>query len=903
MRRHASHSLWPHFALLVCLFFLSLCATRAWYDAGQERADRGRPHSRERNSTPPDHRPVDWTGELDLAPPSIESAPEKRNRFASVIAAVDEVATFFSAARPGNLVKAVANATAAQQVERPQDTAPGIRPSGTISATERQEHSSRSSILPPVEVATEESGIAKSSSSDDRDGGSKALRAERHGPDAAAGPVVCVSDEGDRLAVRPRLFPRRKSIVVAESEPDTPLAVAPDGLKWLQVEPTSLLRDLDELEATASPPVSEWAAGTRTTIQRLNSTLPQDRADHSATLSNLLQSGERASRLAEQLPPGEREAFERVRSAVIRRAAVWAALGEVGIRPGEWKAAGNRLRQSVSGLRSGIQGAPQAEDWEKYLLLDDVLAAWDDEPERDDKRVRHLIERLSDRLDNPDLTPAQRALLATGAFAAFRRDFGDWAAAIVDLEILCKAIEAHESRGGELYATRIAADTRLLALASRPEVRRAAETIDRYYRGANLRLAVSAKLLQRMIPEQPLVAEPVRDTIAGASVAGRSLTETDVRVVLVPDPRNWRIGLRVTGGVSASTSSTSGPATFHSAARTEYVARKLVVLTPAGLYSFPAVAGAEADNMLRAIDTSFDGIPLIEGLVRSIVLGQHEKSRRQAMAEVESKVSYKARQRLDAELDERLHDVAGRVRRNVLNPLVGLDLRPQTVELATSSERLTTQVRLAAPRQLGAHTPRPLALSDSLLSVQMHQSVLNNFLEQLELAGRKMTLPELYAEVATKLGRDLKVPDDLSRTASIHFARNDPVALSIKDGRVRVTLSLREVKDGRHSFHNFKVHAYYRPEADGLRARLVRDGIIEIEGRALPTGEYMVLQGVFVGLFSDSRPFSLVDDERSRDSRLAGLMITQLVLHDGWIGLALGPSHPHRSALMTRTVR
>jgi hypothetical protein len=225
------------------------------------------------------------------------------------------------------------------------------------------------------------------------------------------------------------------------------------------------------------------------------------------------------------------------------------------------------------------------------------------------------------------------------------------------------------------------------------------------------------------------------------------------------------------------------------------------------------------------------------------------------------------------------------------------------MELSTSAERLTAQMRLAAARQLGAHTARPLALSDSLLSVQVHQSLLNNFLEQLELEDRKLTLPELYTEVATKLGRDPTVPDDLSRTAGIHFARRDPVTISFQDGRVRVTLSLREVSDKRRSFRNFKVHAYYRPEADGLRARLTRDGIVEIDGQALSTGDYVVLQGVFVKLFSDSRPFSLVNEERSRDPRLAGLMITQLVLKDGWIGLALGPAHPQRAALMTRTVR
>jgi hypothetical protein len=343
---------------------------------------------------------------------------------------------------------------------------------------------------------------------------------------------------------------------------------------------------------------------------------------------------------------------------------------------------------------------------------------------------------------------------------------------------------------------------------------------------------------------------------------------------------------------------------LHSAGQTAYLARKLIVLTPGGLYSFPSVAGAEAENMLRAINTSFDGIPLIEGIVRSVVMNQHEMSRPQAMAEVESKASYKARQRLDTETDQRLQNAVARARKNVWNPLEVLGLVPQPRTLETTAERLTTEVRLAAKRQLAAHTPRPLALADSLMSVQVHESVPNNLVGQLGLADREFTLPELYQEVARKLNRPVaEAPRDLSQTARIHFARHDPVAVALEEGRVRITLSLREVKDRRHRFFDFKVHAYYRPEVHGLDVRLVRDGIIEIDGRALPAGDYMVLQGVFVSLFSQDRPLALGGGRLNDDPRLSGLMITQLVAEEGWLGLAIGPGHAQRTAVTTWPVR
>ena len=65
-----------------------------------------------------------------------------------------------------------------------------------------------------------------------------------------------------------------------------------------------------------------------------------------------------------------------------------------------------------------------------------------------------------------------------------------------------------------------------------------------------------------------------------------------------------------------------------------------------------------------------------------------------------------------------------------------------------SPARLTVRLRVASPNQLGGHTARPQAPSDSLGSVQVHESAINNALDQLHLASRTFTLPELYQHLA-----------------------------------------------------------------------------------------------------------------------------------------------------------
>jgi hypothetical protein len=115
-----------------------------------------------------------------------------------------------------------------------------------------------------------------------------------------------------------------------------------------------------------------------------------------------------------------------------------------------------------------------------------------------------------------------------------------------------------------------------------------------------------------------------------------------------------------------------------------------------------------------------------------------------------------------------------------------------------------------------------------------------------------------------------------------------------------VTLAIAKVQRRRTVFRDFKVHAAYKPQLHGLRAELVRDGVLEIEGPRLRPGNHIALQGIFVKLFAPSRPISLIRSEHGADPRLAGLMVTQCILDDGWLGFALGQEHPQRVARLTR---
>ena len=90
------------------------------------------------------------------------------------------------------------------------------------------------------------------------------------------------------------------------------------------------------------------------------------------------------------------------------------------------------------------------------------------------------------------------------------------------------------------------------------------------------------------------------------------------------------------------------------------------------------------------------------------------------------------------------------------------------------------------------------------------------------------------------------------------------------------------------------------PSADQLDANLRRVGIIELIGdnRPLPIGQRVALSGIFNRVLSKSRKLQIINRQISESPQLRDQQVTQFVIHDGWIGVALGPQAPGREAAM-----
>jgi hypothetical protein len=109
------------------------------------------------------------------------------------------------------------------------------------------------------------------------------------------------------------------------------------------------------------------------------------------------------------------------------------------------------------------------------------------------------------------------------------------------------------------------------------------------------------------------------------------------------------------------------------------------------------------------------------------------------------------------------------------------------------------------------------------------------------------------------------------------------------DNSAQVTLRLARLEVEKQAWTDLNVIATYEPETNGLDAIFSRNGPIRLSGKNLNTRSNIILRGVFSKMFTRNRQVHLLPEKAMHDARLADLAVNQLVVHDGWVGLAIGP--------------
>ncbi|HVT30874.1 MAG TPA: hypothetical protein VHE81_22905, partial [Lacipirellulaceae bacterium] len=497
----------------------------------------------------------------------------------------------------------------------------------------------------------------------------------------------------------------------------------------------------------------------------------------------------------------------------------------------------------------------------------------------------------------------QNRVAARGSLGPYFERVTGHSATVHDASALSQNLETYESTGDPTLGRYLADQEQKLQSSSSAVDRTLAEAMEQHYRNANIRVAVTAAMLNRLAGQSRDESNIVRDRVAGTFVRGMSDTRSNSRVLLDPSADSWQLELTAKGVVESNTLADGGPVQFRNHGTTNFAAREKVVVNDKGIHFKQTDANAYCRNRLVGVTTDYDWVPIFGSIVRDRALDEYGAKQGRARFEIESRVESQARESLDEQTREAVDRIRQRTYDRFAAQLDQFDIKLTPVEMKTTAERLVARVRLASDQQLGSHTPRPRALSDSLASVQVNETALTNLAVTLGLDGKRYTARELQQKIREKLPKiAVNGPLKERHETVFQFAPQDAVQAHIHDGRLELTIAFAAVEFDHEVMPKVVVHAYYTPSVAGLNAELVRDRTLGIEGR-LDSVERAELHNIFNRVLPPERHLPVVHIDTEHEKAFEGLMITQLVMEDGWLGMAVGPTREHRVAQRSRSLR
>ncbi|MFG0289835.1 MAG: hypothetical protein ACF8CQ_16765 [Rhodopirellula sp. JB044] len=563
-------------------------------------------------------------------------------------------------------------------------------------------------------------------------------------------------------------------------------------------------------------------------------------------------------------------------------------------------AIGDHVTTTIERLRTELAQTGDLDGWNTFLLLDEIESAVDS----DDADARSLLaQRFLSRLDHHMLDGVHREWLQRDTIRVLASAMQTWTAQPIDYARLLSDIERGETNSIDLAAIKVSEAFQALRFSNDIDAARVAKAIDVTYRNANVRTAISVDLIDRLMPPVEPRSEPIRTNVLGNLVRGTSTVSTDLSLRLTPSPNSWNLAIATNGTVNTHSRSGQSGVSVLSNGHNVFNATTPLIIRPNGYDIGHTHVSVSGSQRLSAIRSQYDGWPLIGSLVRGIAQSRFQEVQPVAQQISENQIRDQVTSEMQKQLEAKSQIAEHRLDEFVFGPLGRLDLDPKVIDLKTTPKRLVARYRLAGDWQLASNTPRPRAWSDSWMSLQVHQSAINNTMERLMPTGQAKTIEQFYTQTMELFGREApELPEDVPADAMIEFAKTRPVTIEVENGKLWLTLRVVSLSQSNGpALRRFIVRAAYRPQIAGLDARLVRDGHLSISGPGMSMRQRIPIRAVFNKILAEGRHIPLTTPKLIEHPATQGLAISQLEMRDGWLALAISPETSSRVAVGVRS--
>ena len=535
--------------------------------------------------------------------------------------------------------------------------------------------------------------------------------------------------------------------------------------------------------------------------------------------------------------------------------------------------------------------------WQEYLQISDLQQEFSSL--NADKSAKKKASRVTlARMASPALSDAQRNYLNQTVPASLVSSLKETASGDVDQYRLLKAIEWNEQKPSGVASNYINDQFQNLMWSQDPNRQAAAAQLQAHYRNANVRVAVSQRMLNRMIPDSPVVNEPVNEHVMGATIMGQSQIRNRLSVQLVEDPTRIALQLHTNGEVDSDTVAKKSGFEIRNAGNARFQAFKDLSFDRRGMFSSGSpIASAQARQRLVTMRSNLDSLPVVNWVARRLA---KKKLAEQAPATnqlVERKIKESASLKLQQGVEEQVAQMKTALKAKVMEPLISMDLNPEALQLATTRNRIVMRYRLAGFDQMAADSPRPTDSEFDYLSLQLHQSLLNNIIQRVEIESQTFTPESLLKHLSDVVGLNPEKPIAKSKhEAEFVFANYDAIRVELLKGKVHIKLNLKSLRVGKgKTWRNITISSAYVPTIVGSQILLKQEGMIGVKGKKFRIGDQIAVRAIFEIVLPESYQFNTVPARLT--DKLAGytLVLSKLDIADGWAGLVYDEVPMHQA--------
>jgi hypothetical protein len=426
-----------------------------------------------------------------------------------------------------------------------------------------------------------------------------------------------------------------------------------------------------------------------------------------------------------------------------------------------------------------------------------------------------------------------------------------------------------------------------------------ADAVNTFYNHYNVRGIISGSLINRLSQDTRVESGAVNDFILGADVYGQQTTTARVGARLLPNASAASIQLEVNGTSHADTKSyprDRNDVVIFSQSVSNFLARRRIDITADGLRAGEPIVSVSTSNQVLGASTPVSGIPLLGSIGRSVAMSTAAGRRPEVEAIGSSRVRERVLPKFASESDNRVAQLNDIYQSRIIDRLTERKAFPEVLNFSSTSTHLFVFGRTARHDELGGYEPLLWLPGDSQVTIQLHESALNNAFAHAGTTRKKIdenTIARLTGEEAEPATDDLELASAVESVISIELSDIDPVRVRFENDGVNLGFHAASIVRGDEKLANQFVSVHYAFEPLARTVKVVRKGDIELrpvrdeEQRARTDAQLVSrfrdsLDLIFLPEFEVSASPQLAD----RRGQRVDLNLTELKIRDGWLSLS-----------------